>query len=443
VSPLRRIVIAGVASTTAMLVLVVTEARFGTATFFACFAVAASAYLVVLHLIWFDPAPQPRRLLFIALGLALLIRIPLVVSPIGPGSDMFRYIWDGRVQRLGYNPYAVLPSDPALASTHVDDNTRLMASRNSRTPYPPAAQMFFRLVVSIRESVYLVRAALFVCDLLTIFIIWKWLHAVGACPAAAQGAKAGEWLTLAYAWNPLVILEIAFSGHIDALCMLWTALCACMIARRRPALAAAAFALAVASKLLPIVLAPMLWGRIRIRDAALGALILVLLYLPFTDGSNPFVEVNMVVERIRFNGPIFQAVSDLATPRAAAAFALALGLLVAAICRWKLPAENSAAWAWPMAAAIVAAPVIYPWYLLSLTPFLLLPATLPLTAWTLGVFAAYRVWEIAWNGGPWIVPIPLLLLQYGLVLAGLLGSFNVRTLNRTRNLEPGTRNPEP
>jgi hypothetical protein len=79
-----------------------------------------------------------------------------------------------------------------------------------------------------------------------------------------------------------------------------------------------------------------------------------------------------------------------------------------------------------MAAAIAAAPVIYPWYLLSLAPFLLSPPTLPLTAWTIGVFSAYRVWEIAFNGGLWIVPTPLLVLQYALVITGSIFWFRVQ-----------------
>jgi hypothetical protein len=391
-TPLHRIVLAGVSFTTAMAVLVLSEARFGTATFFLCAAVGAAAYVVILSLAW-QPAPaaaRSHRLFLVALGFALLIRLPLAVSPVGDGSDMFRYLWDGRVQRLGYNPYAVLPSDPALASTHLDDSTRLMASRNSRTPYPPAAQLFFRVVGSLWESVYALRTVLILCDLLTIVVIRRWLEANGW----------SEWLTLAYAWNPLVILEVSFSGHIDALCMLWIALCAYMLTRGRTAIATAAFVLAVAGKLLPVVLAPLLLGRVRVRDAALGVVLLALLYAPYTTGSNPFVEINMVVERIRFNGPLFAAVSTAATARIAAGFALALGCLVALYCRARLAPADPTAWAWPMAAALVAAPVIYPWYLLSMTPFLLVPATLPLAAWTLGVLAAYRVWETAFAGGP-------------------------------------------
>ncbi|MCC7415664.1 MAG: DUF2029 domain-containing protein [Acidobacteria bacterium] len=407
--PLRRLLVAGLAFTAAMAALVLTGARLGTPVFFACAAIGAVSYGSILPLIWHAP-PADRRLFFAALGLAVLIRVPLALSRVDAGSDMYRYIWDGRVQVLGYNPYAVLPADPALAFTHADDTTRLMASRNRRTPYPPAAQLFFRAVVSLSDSMWAMKEALIVCDLITIVFVWRWLLATGR----------SEWLALAYAWNPLVVLEAAFSGHVDVLCAMWTAACACWLARRRRALAAAALALAVASKLLPVVLVPLLWRRIRLRDAAVGAAVGAVLYLPFALGGNPFVELGGIVESIRFNGPLFRAVAALATPRAAAAVAVAVGWLLAVVCRARLDGGDPAAWAWPMAASLVFAPVVYPWYLLSLTPFLLVPATLPLQAWTASILSGYVVWEIARAGGPWLVPWPVLTLEYGTVAAGLV-----------------------
>ena len=92
--------------------------------------------------------------------------------------------------------------------THTDE-TRMMPSRNWRTPYLPSAQLFFRLVVGLHDSSRVMKLALIVCDLLTIVVVWRWL--------ATTGRR--EWLALAYAWNPLVVLEIAHSGHIDALGM--------------------------------------------------------------------------------------------------------------------------------------------------------------------------------------------------------------------------------
>ena len=389
----------------ATVALVALGPRLGTAMYFLCLAVASLAYLFILAAPKLQGS-EGRRAFLVALAFAVLLRVPLLFGTIGFGSDMFRYQWDGRVQTLGFNPYGYVPADPALAFAHRDDTTRLMNSRSIYTTYPPAAQLFFRAVVSIGDSVYVMRAALIVCDVITIFLVWRLLLAIGM----------SEWLTLAYAWNPLVIYEAGFSGHIDVLCALWICACALLMAKRRPSLAAAAFALAVASKLLPIVLLPLFWRRIRLRDALVGGGVLALLYLPFVFSSNPLAPMNLVVDAVRFNGPIFQVVRALTTARLGAAAAVLVGLAVAAWCRVRLRIENPAAWSWPMASALVFGPVIYPWYLLSLTPFLLASATAPLIAWTLIIPAVYVVWERAIGGAPWVVPTYILVLEYGVVI---------------------------
>ena len=92
-----------------------------------------------------------------AVGVAIACRVPLMVGPVNYDSDMVRYVWDGRAQRFGYNPYEVVPSDPALAHTHTADTVR-MPSRHDRTPYPPAAQLFFRLMVTVWESARVMKA---------------------------------------------------------------------------------------------------------------------------------------------------------------------------------------------------------------------------------------------------------------------------------------------
>ena len=65
-------------------------------------------------------------------------------------------------------------------------------------------------------------------------VLWRWLVTTGR----------SRWLTLAYAWNPLVVFEIAHSGHIDALGALWMVASAFWLARRRTQLASVAFVLA-------------------------------------------------------------------------------------------------------------------------------------------------------------------------------------------------------
>jgi alpha-1,6-mannosyltransferase len=413
-SPSRKtlvvVVVAGLCYAGATSALALTQTPLGTPLFFSLVAVCVGAYGALMVRLW-SSAPATPGAFAAALVLAALIRVPLAVAPVHNDNDMIRYLWDGRIQKLGFNPYAVLPADPQLQWTHTDE-TRDMPSARHRTPYPPAAQMFFRLVVIAHDSARAMKLAIVMCDLLTVLVVWRWLAATGRNP----------WLTLAYAWNPLVVLEAAHSGHIDVLSALWIVASVYWLARRRTALATVAFVLAVTTKLLPIVVAPLFIGRISRRDALLGAALLVILYLPFMAApQSPLGGVNMVIESVRFNGPLFRAIRTTTSPPVAAAAAVFLGLLTAAWCRWKLEANNPAAWAWPMAVALACAPVIYPWYLLAFTPFLLTRETFPLIAWTISIIPAYVVWEVARRGGSWVVPGPVLAVEYGTVLlAGLL-----------------------
>jgi glycosyl transferase family 87 len=405
--------------------LAVSQAPLGSPIFFGCAGAAAAAYLALLVRFWNEPAVS-SKMVVTAVLLSLAFRAPLIAPRVNFDSDMVRYLWDGRVQVHGFNPYHVIPSDPAVASIHTDE-TRRMPSLRTRTPYPPAAQLFFRLVVSIHDSTRTMKIALVACDLLTMLIVWRWLPLIGR----------PQWLVVAYAWNPLVVLEVAHSGHIDVLGALWVVTSAYWLTRRRTTLASIALVMAIAAKLLPIVLLPLFWRRIRLRDAFGAGAFLAVLYLLYTQqGVLPLGAVPNVVAHIRFNGPSFRSVAQLLTPQGAALFAVASGLVVAAWCRWRLGADDPSSWAWPMATALAGAPVIYPWYLLYFTPFLFTIAVVPLTAWTLTVISTYIVWQRAYEyGARWAVPSAVMLCEYALpalVAAAVLGRSRIGALLTTR-----------
>ena len=84
--------------------------------------------------------------------------------------------------------------------------------------------------------------------------------------SSGQGA---HWV-LAFAWNPLLATEVAGSGHIDIVGVLLLLVSVAALGRRWRTVAAVAFGLAVAVKFLPIVLLPLYWRRVRIRDARSG-----------------------------------------------------------------------------------------------------------------------------------------------------------------------------
>ena len=119
--------------------------------------VAAIAYLFAIREFFCTPN-FPKRVIVIGLLLAALWHVAFLAIPTGSDDDIRRYVWDGRLQRLGYNPYLVVPGDPAFAALHTDE-TRALNNPDLPSIYPPGAQLFFRGVTAIHESVFALRVA--------------------------------------------------------------------------------------------------------------------------------------------------------------------------------------------------------------------------------------------------------------------------------------------
>jgi hypothetical protein len=377
----------------------------GGPAFLVSLTVAGVAYLLVIRELFSTPG-LPRRVVVIGLILSAVWHLPFLFMPPGPDDDIHRYVWDGRVQRLGYNPYLVVPGDSAARALHTTE-TRNLNNPDLPSPYPAGAQLFFRAVTAIHESTFALRVAFLACDFAIMFVLLDVLRREGR----------GEHLVLAYAWNPLLAVEVAGSGHIDIVGALLLLVSFAALARRWRAIAAVAFGLAVAVKLLPIVLLPLYWKRIRLRDALLAASVVGCLYVPFLDhGRIPTGSVGAYVHSFRFNSPVFAQIEHVAPPHIAAGLAALVGLLTATWLRITRPDWSPELFAWPMAASLLCAPVIYPWYFFWLLPFLRSAGTLPVILWTVSIIPTYIVWHLRTLGRHWLVPGWIMLLEYGLVV---------------------------
>ncbi len=385
--------------------------RTGEPPFIMPLAVAGVAYLLTIRELLSAPK-FPKRVIAFGLALAGLWHFLFLRMPPGPDDDIHRYVWDGRVQRLGYNPYILVPSEPALAGLHTSE-TRRLNNPDVPSPYPAGAQLFFRAVTAIQESAFALKVAFVVCDLAIVFVLFDVLRCTGQ----------GEHWVLAYAWHPLLGTEVAGSGHIDIAGVLLLVVSVAALGRRWRAIAAVGFALAVAVKLLPIVLLPLYWKRVRVRDAALAAVVLGLLYVPFLNhGRVLFGSLGAYVQSFRFNDPVFATLERVMAPQVVAGLAVLAGFLTAIRMRRKSAEWSSGAFVWPMAASLWCAPVVYPWYLLWLLPFLRSASTLPLSIWTVSIIPTYYVWHLRNLGRPWVVPGWILLLEYGslAIAAGII-----------------------
>ena len=166
-------------------------------------------------------ALHSKRALWLIFGVAIVLRAYVLLFDPLLSSDIYRYVWDGRVQAAGINPYRYFPADEALA--FLRDGTifpHINRADTAVTIYPPVAQFFFLIVTRIGENVTVMRLALLGCEAVTVTMITLLLRRMNR-PVTR---------VIAYLWHPLPLWEIANSGHVDALMValmllgLWIAL---------------------------------------------------------------------------------------------------------------------------------------------------------------------------------------------------------------------------
>lgn len=380
--------------------------RIGDSAFLVPLTVAGIAYLLTIREFFFTPK-FPKHVVVIGLVLAALWHLQFLRVTPGPDDDIHRYVWDGRLQRLGYDPYLVVPSDPAFSALHTSE-TRTLNNPDVPSPYPAGAELFFRAITAIHESSFALKVAFVVCDFAIVLVLLDIL----------RRSRQGMHWVLAFAWHPLLATEVAGSGHIDIVGVLLLLVSFAALDRRCRAIAAVAFGLSIAVKLLPIVLLPLYWKRVRLRDGILATIVVGLLYVPFLKGGGiPIGSLGTYVQNFRFNDPLFATLERVAAPQLVAALAVLVGFLIAIAIRLRSrsPSLSSGAFVWPMAGSLLCAPVVYPWYLLWMLPFLRSPSTVPIIIWTVSIIPTYIVWHLRTLGDPWLVPGWVTLFEYGSV----------------------------
>jgi alpha-1,6-mannosyltransferase len=218
-----------------------------------------------------------RPSLRLILVTAILLRLGALAAPVYLSDDVYRYIWDGRVQAAGINPYHYIPTDTALAALR-DEAIFPNINRNNYAPtiYPPVAQMLFLGATRFGETVPGVKLVLIAIEAIGISALLMVLRTV----------EAPTQNILFYVWHPLPVWEIAGSGHIDAAVVAFVALALAAAVSGRRACSGAALAAATLVKFFPLVLVPALWRPTRSnggdwRWLSTFAAVVIAAYLPY------------------------------------------------------------------------------------------------------------------------------------------------------------------
>jgi alpha-1,6-mannosyltransferase len=331
-----------------------------------------------------DKADDRFALVIILVGAAAM-RLALLFSEPTLSSDIYRYVWDGRVQAAGINPYRYVPAAEELATLR---DTEVWPHINRAdyavSLYPPGAQFVFLAATRLGESVLAMKFALLLFE------------AVGIAALIALLRRLGKPSTsvVAYAWHPLPVWEIAGNGHVDAAMMALLLVGLLLYVHGRMLIAGVLVTLGALVKPLVVVVLPVLWRPWDWRLPIYVAAILALAYVPYLSvewGVFGFVSGYVQEEGLasgngfkllwllqQLTGPLHYGT---ATYVAASMIVLVATALAVGFRSDRTVDCSVRAAGWMLIAFLVLVSPNYPWYFLVLVPFLALSPSA--TAWVL------------------------------------------------------------
>ena len=332
-----------------------------------------------------------------SLALLFLLRATLLfTTPIG-SDDVYRYLWDGKVQAAALNPYAHAPSSPVLQRLHSDTLPRLVNHPDLKTPYFPLAQWVFWLAYSMSgEAVWGVKLLILLAEALTVAGTILLLRHLGQ-PLERS---------LLYAAAPLALFQFAFDGHIDAIGFPFLVFGLLLHLRGRIITGPALLGLSMSVKPVAAVVVLVLlvrergWRR-RLAVALAPLVVLVAQFIPYAGDARVFEGFFTFARDWMFNGSVFSLVHAIVTNNQHARIicaAMCVPVILAIAVRSK---DVPTASVYAVLALLLFSPVVHPWYvgwLAVLLPFaprmsgLVLVSAVSLTSLTVVTYQTTGVW---------------------------------------------------
>lgn len=243
---------------------------------------------------------------------AILFRLLLLFATPQLSDDVYRFVWDGRLLAHGYNPYIYLPSQllhTSIAATcGLDEGLfQQLNSPDYFTVYPPINQALFGLAsrlspASLFWNVVWLRVPILLAEIGTLGLMTRLLRQLRLNP---------NW-ALVYGLNPLVILELTGNLHFEAVMIFFTLLACWLLVSQRWVLSAGALALAICTKLLPLLLLPLVVRRLGWKQgilySALTGVLTMALFAPFASlelARNVFSSINLYFQKFEFNASVY------------------------------------------------------------------------------------------------------------------------------------------
>jgi hypothetical protein len=316
-------------------------------------------------------------------------------------DDIYRYVWEGHVQNLGYNPFSTPPAHPDFKGDPLIEKINFP---EIPAVYPPVAQILFKLLALIQPSLYLFKAVFILFSFFTLaFLLLKRKDFPGAFPV--------------FALLPLVVIEFAWSGHFDIVGICFFIFAVSALKKDQGFKSGIFLALAIGIKYLPIIAIPFFiktFSHKERKKFLLSLLLIPLFYFPYMSaGKMLFFALTNYSKTWAFNGFLFKAIANIFNiPQLTTRFILLFLFLVCyfdIIRRVKDPLDNIFL---TLFCVTVFSPIVWPWYLLWLLPFGIKSFPRTTIIYLTLSFYAYEIMEPYIKQGLWEQSNLVLCIEY-------------------------------
>lgn len=353
--------------------------------------------VIYLAVAWLSlRSKDSRSILILGLVFAALFRLSIIFFPPYLSDDIYRYIWDGRVQAAGINPYRYIPAEEPLAQLRDDKIYPHINRRETvHTIYPPVGQAMFLLVTRVSESVTWMKAAMVGFEAIAIWAIIQLLSSFGFA----------RQRVLIYAWHPLAVWEFAGSGHADALAIAFIALALLAHRKRAETLTGVLLASATCVKFFPVVLFPALYIRRSWKMPLAFVATVVIAYLPYLSvgpmrvlGSLPAYssEQGLVSGKQYFLLALVRQLLNANVPTVA--YFIFVAAVLGILSLWMLKDQRGDETRYLRNGLVIASLFMlfqaphFSWYFTWLIPFLCFIPSIPFFYLTMANFVLYLTW---------------------------------------------------
>src|ERR1700731_1083509 len=360
-------------------------------------------------------------------GVAIILR--LIALPLAPGDDLFRYQWEGKIQRAGFNPYLIAPADPQFDQLRHDfPEAAKINHPELRAVDPPGAELLFKALSAITDRPLCYKIIFAIADLAVAALL---LRLIGG----ERRYRGAAW----YAWNPLVVYSFAGAAHFDSLMMLSMvggilALVKSTTQTESGAkwwwavLAALLFGIAISLNLVAASLLLLCAVALRWRAIALAVTISIPVFFSCAFGF-PKVRIweslGQFTQLSRLNDLFWWLFEETVWPnphqRSFHYFPILIGCVIAVsllfVRNWKR------GMLWALGVVLVLSPILHPWYCVWILP---LAAWRSAYAWhvlSVTLFAYYLFWDerlfgLPWHAEPWMRGLIIAPVLAALVMLG-------------------------